>query len=133
MAKTGSKDRHETSPWEWVLGAVSMVLILGLLGYFGVQALSTEPGVPVVHASARAVRPQGDVFLVEVDLRNSGEATAAGLTLEGVLLAGDSVVERSRLTLDYLPAGGHQQLGLFFRRDPRELRLEVRAHGYQRP
>ena len=53
--------------------------------------------------------------------------------VEGELEADTGKVETSETTIDYVPAEGEQRGGLYFRQDPRRLRLKLRAHGYREP
>jgi uncharacterized protein (TIGR02588 family) len=64
---------------------------------------------------------------------NRGSSVAAGLVIEGVLSDNSSAVETSTITIDYVPSGSQRQAGLYFTRDPRTLRLQVRPKGYVDP
>ena len=72
-------------------------------------------------------------YLVPIEVTNLGGEVAAGLLVEGVLLDGDTVVETSSATFDYVPVGSLRHGGLIFREDPRAYELEVQARGYALP
>jgi uncharacterized protein (TIGR02588 family) len=118
---------------EWIVATLSAALVLGVIGfliYDGVAHPSTPPDVTV---KVDSVVPAGPGYLVLIRADNRGRNTAADLTVEGVLEADTGTVETSETTIDYVPAGGQQRGGLYFERDPRTLRLRLRAHGFRKP
>lgn len=122
-----------TSTAEWIVAAVSAVLVLGVVGYLtydGVRHPDTPPDVTV---EVDSIRSAGPGYLVLIRAVNRGRTTAADVILEGELRADTGRVEFSQAMVDYVPAGGEQGAGLYFTRDPRQLRLQVRAHGYREP
>jgi uncharacterized protein (TIGR02588 family) len=72
-------------------------------------------------------------YLVSLKIRNSGNATAAALNVEGVVKQGGTNVETSLITVDYVAAGSERDAALFFANDPRQGELSVRAKGYIEP
>ena len=122
-----------TSAAEWIVAISSAALVLALLGfliYEGVRSPGTPPDVTVEVDSIQKVGPG---YLVLFRARNSGRTAAAEVLVEGVLDADSARVETSETTIDYVPADGEQRGGLYFREDPRRLRLRLRAHGYRDP
>ena len=75
-------------------------------------------------------QPQG--FLVPFEAVNDGDATAAAVEIVGRLRLGE-LTEESRVTIDYLPAASYGRGGLWFRQDPRQGELVLRAEGYLEP
>jgi uncharacterized protein (TIGR02588 family) len=129
----GSRQEEET-PWqEWVAAAIGLALVTGTLGFLIWRALATPAAPPAVTAQVEGVHPGVHGYLVEFRVVNHGSATAAGLTVEGELWQGDRSVETSATMIDYVPARSERKGGLFFKRDPRQFRLELRPKGYQRP
>jgi uncharacterized protein (TIGR02588 family) len=122
-----------TSTAEWIVAALSAALVLGVVGfliYDGVRSPSTPPDVTI---EIDSIQQAGPGYLVLFRARNRGHSTAAEVVVEGELEADTGRVETSETTIDYVPAGGQQRAGLFFTRDPRRLRLKLRAHGYREP
>lgn len=120
------------SPLEWVVAAVSALLVLGAVGFLlrnGVQAQSPPRIILQVDSTVRV----GERWLVEFRAHNGGRTTASGVTVEGEVRGDSGEVETSRATLDYVPAQGSQRGGLYFGADPRRGRLRLRATGYERP
>jgi uncharacterized protein (TIGR02588 family) len=127
------KGAPTTSLAEWIVAAFSAVLVLGVLGfliYDGVRSPATPPDVTV---EVDSIRRAGAGYLVLFRARNSGRSTAAEVLVEGELEADSGRRETSETKIDYVPAGGEQHGGLYFRRDPQRSRLRLRAHGYRDP
>ena len=106
----------------------SSILAAALVGGPGQQG-----PVPNVTIVVDSIQQAGPGFLVIFRARNSGRKTAAGVIVEGELMSDSGRVETSETTLDYVPAGGEQRAGLYFARDPRSLKLRLRAEGYRSP
>jgi uncharacterized protein (TIGR02588 family) len=118
---------------EWIVAGLSAVLVLGVVGfliYDGVRHPSTPPDITV---EVDSIVPAGPGYLVLIRADNRGRNTAAEVTVEGELEADTGRVETSQTIIDYVPAGGQGRGGLYFQRDPRSLRLRLRAHGYREP
>jgi len=120
---------------EWIAAGIGLVLTLGILTVIGREALSGEAErPPAVEVRAERVVPVATGgFVVEVAATNRSAATAALVGIEGRLRSGDSAVETSSVTFDYVPGHATRRGGLFFREDPRAHSLELRALGYQAP
>jgi uncharacterized protein (TIGR02588 family) len=127
------RSREGTSPLEWVVAGLGTLLVLGTAGFLVRDAASGSSSPPRITVAVDSVLPAGAGYLVEFTARNGGETTAAGLVVEGEMRSGDGSVERSEVTIDFLPAGGSRRAGLFFSEDPRGHRLEIRPKGYDRP
>ena len=125
--------RGAASPLEWVVAGLSTVLVLGAAGFLLRDAVEAPPTPARITVEVDSVVPAGEGFLVEFRARNEGHTTAAGLTVEGEVQDDSGAVEKSQVTLDYVPARGTRKGGLFFTRDPRRGRLELRPQGYGRP
>jgi uncharacterized protein (TIGR02588 family) len=131
--KAPVRSAPNTSTAEWIVAAMSALLVLGVIGflvYDGVMSPKTPPDVIV---QVDSIQPAGPGYLVIFRARNSGHYTAANVIVEGELMADSGRVEASETTIDYVPAGGQQRAGLYFTRDPRSLKLRLRAHGYRDP
>lgn len=122
-----------TSRWEWVLAAVGLLLVLATVGYLVHDALFASSAPPAPVARVYRVQAQDGQYLVEIEVHNAGQATAASLSVVGRLRQGSGVVEEARTEFDYLPAGSTRRAGLFFRHDPGRYQLELGAESYQEP
>jgi uncharacterized protein (TIGR02588 family) len=127
------KQAPSTSTAEWIVAAVSALLVLGVIGflvYDGVRSADTPPDVTI---ELDSIQPAGPGYLVLFRARNGGRSTAADVIIEGELMADSGRVEASETTIDYVPPGGLERGGLYFTRDPRRLKLRLRAQGYRDP
>lgn len=131
--RDGGEGGGVQSRWEWVAAAVSTALVLAVVGYLLYDAVARPQTPPSVRVAADTVLQSGGLWLVEFRATNTGHETAAAVKVEGVLMRADSAVETSEAVLDYVPGRSVRSGGLFFQRDPRAYRLELRALGYQEP
>ncbi len=131
--KPNDDPRHKPSLLEWLMAALGLIIVVGMLGFVLAQALEGSTSPPDVTVRVQDVVQTSNGYLAQVVAENAGDETAAALTLEGELKRGDEVIETSTLTLDYLPGRARRNAGLFFRNDPREYTLEVRAKGHEKP
>lgn len=130
--ESGGDRGGAASPLEWVVAAVSALLVLGAAGFLLRSGMQPQTP-PLVTLQVDSVVRAGERWLVEFRAHNGGRTTASGLVVEGELRGGPGEVERSRATLDYVPARGSQRGGLYFGADPRRGRLRLRPLGYERP
>lgn len=117
--------------WEWVAGAVGLVLVVAAIAVLLREAAGphSPPDISVRLDSVSAAR---DVFVAHFTAANGGTEPAADVQVEGRLAAGaDTLV--SHAVLDYLPGKSSRQGGLFFPVDPRTRELRMRALGYETP
>jgi uncharacterized protein (TIGR02588 family) len=126
---------HRAGPLELVATALSALLVAGILGVLiwdafhpnAPPAFTTKPGrVAIANGSYR----------VPVNVRNSGDDAAKAVVVHLQLVASDSVLAESDLTIDWLPGNTSKELvGLFARPAsapmPTGVRAEVR--GYVTP
>jgi uncharacterized protein (TIGR02588 family) len=142
-AEQGRDERPETGQrqagappitgWEWLVAALGLLLVLTTVTYLLVQAVRGPPVPPDVVVRVDSIVPTSSAgFLVQFRAANTGDETAAGLTVVGELRDA-SGVETSRTPLDYLPGHSERGGGLFFRRDPRRATVRLWAEGYQEP
>ena len=111
---------------EWVMGGLGLVLTLAVLAVILREAMAPG-GPPVLEPSLHAVHGGPGAWRAEVEVRNTGAATAAAVEVEGRL--GE---ETASATLDYVPAGGKETATLGFAADPRA-GLELQVRGWTEP
>ena len=122
----------EISKWEWVAGAIGLVLVLAAVGYM-VRTASQPVTPPRVAVAMDSITASGSGYLVHFTARNDGRSTGANVTIEGELSAGAGSTVVSTTTLDFVPGGSSRSGGLYFGSDPRGGALELRAAGYTDP
>ena len=135
MAQDKQEDQQSGRPLiEWIAGGTGLVLTLVLLGFVGWQAVrSPEETVPEIDVQVTSISPAGEGFLVEIVASNHATQTAAGVQVEGVISGAAGSIERSSTTFDYLPGHSEARGGLFFRSNPADEGVSLRALGYHQP
>ncbi len=68
-----------------------------------------------------------------IELRNNGTTTAAALVLEGELRNGMQTVEKSTVTMNYVPAGSTRKAGIYFTNDPKSFDLILTPKSFEQP
>ena len=134
-ADRGAEGRDDRTPLlEWIAGGLGAVLTLAMIGFLGWEAYqSPADAPPAVEVSLRDIVPAGEGFVAEIAAVNLSSETAAAVDVEGVLSRDGREVERSQVTLDYVPGDSERRGGLFFAEDPSAYELELRALGYAVP
>lgn len=130
--KEQEKQKH-TPVWEWIIAAIGLMLVVVALGTMFYRAMTEESTPPNLVCSVISIEPIGNGYLVRFTVANTGNQTAAGLNVEGVLKNGGEDAETSTATLTYAPANSVRHGGLFFSKNPNEFDLQIRALGYEKP
>ena len=140
MAEEKSKDKEEnqhqrekTPVWEWIIAAGGLILVIATLGTTLYRAVIEESTPPILAISVEEIVPTPNGYLVKFRVKNTGNQTAAALTIEGELKNGADSAETSTATLAYAPANSVRQGGLFFTKNPQNFDLQIRATGYEEP
>ncbi|HJU42897.1 MAG TPA: hypothetical protein VJ691_08780 [Vicinamibacterales bacterium] len=132
MAKKKNSGAHPSTQTYW-LAAVGLVFVLGAFAMLLRESFTGGQRVADIRIRVDEILPSADGYLVSVKIENSGDATAAALNVEGVLMRGGTQVESSLVTVDYVAAGSERDAALLFSNDPRQGELTVRAKGYIEP
>ena len=119
--------------WMWGIGVLGLAIIIGSIGFMLYEATFGDSSPPDVLIEVGAVMPTRNGFLVEFRAVNEGGSTAQGLKVEAELRSGAEIVETSNTTIEYIASHSERRGGLFFRSDPRQYHLQVRAKGYESP
>ena len=136
MSHEAGKDQgniKDAPLWMWGIGLLGLVLVLGSIGFMLYQAAAGDSSPPDVTVRVGSILPIRNGFLGEFRAINEGGSTAEGLTVEGELRKGTESVETSNTTIEYVPSHSEREGGLFFRSDPRQYELRLRATGYEKP
>ena len=126
-------DRKRTPALEWIVAALGLVLVVGVVAFLVVQATHDDGAPPILSVHVDSVVTLGDsAYLVQFTAENRGRATAAGVGIVGEVGEG-AAIEQSRASVDYLPGRSTHRGGLLFRGDPRGGRARLRVEGYREP
>ncbi len=129
-----NKEQHNKTPvWEWIIAAAGLILVVGSIGLTLYRAITEETTPPILEFSIDSIEPTANGYLVKFQVKNTGNQTAAALTVEGELKNGADSAETSSATLAYAPANSVRRGGLFFTKNPQQFDLQIRATGYEEP
>lgn len=129
----GAEAAGRPAALEWIVGLVSLLLVAAMAGFILVQGLTDDDAPPALRAMPGAVAAVGDRFRVEFRVVNRGDAAAAAVAVAGELRDGDTVVEASAATLDYVGGNSERGGGLMFTADPARYTLQLAVEGYADP
>lgn len=133
MTKDRSRGEREEriSRWEWVTGALGLLLVVAALWVLLRDA--GEPSSPVrLTVAMDSVTGGPGNYVAHVTVRNAGSLPARSTVIEGVLAPGGEGA-RSQVTIDLIPSHSRHTAGLVFPRDPRGGALRLRVLGYADP
>ncbi len=136
MTKKKNDARRVEKNWlEWVVFGLGLALVAGTLGYLVYDGVTDAGRPPAVEVRLGEPRPTGHNFIVPVTVRNHGDETAEGVTVEVTLeaAAAGAEPERSEFTVAFLPRRATREGWVAFRTDPRAGRLTPRVLGYEKP
>jgi uncharacterized protein (TIGR02588 family) len=130
-AASESPREERISRWEWVAGAIGLVLVLVALVVLVREALApaSPPDLSVRTDSVRAGR---DVYVVHFTVANDGRSPAMEVEVEGRLVDGADTLTAAA-SIRYVPGNSRRGGGLLFPVDPASRQLHVRAVGYEEP
>jgi len=132
-SKSSASKSPASRPWlEWAVAGIGLAVTVGVLIVLALSALAPA-SPPALTVRATSVVPVAAGFRVEVEVRNSGRQTAAGVEVEGVLTPLTGPPETATATLGYVPGGGIETVNLLFRADPRAGALELTVRGWSEP
>ncbi|WP_274426036.1 TIGR02588 family protein [Chelativorans sp. YIM 93263] len=135
QAQQAPKDGGSSQPSiiEWIVGTVSALLTLAMIGFLSYHAFEKQNTIPQLAVVVEEIRPVDDVYHAAFRIVNEGNATAAGVLVVGELRSGGEVVEEREVTFDYVPSLSERQGALIFENDPSTHNLQIEPHGYSEP
>lgn len=135
-AAAGKKAAPQATPfWEKVVGAVGLLIVLGVVGFLLYEALQPQTAAEIV-TEVKGVTPQAGGYLVDFVASNQGRQTAASVTIEGALYdpaQGDEPVETAEITFDYIPDQSDRSGSFVFEHDPRQYAVRLQVKGFMDP
>src|SRR5262245_60879011 len=130
---TAQESINSTPLLEWIVAGFGLVLLLGVLSLLLADAWVNRGAAADVAVEVESTTRVANGYRTSFKAINRGGETAAGVVIEGEIRRNGGMVERSWITLDYLPAGSEKQGAFFFTEDPRRFELTIRALGYEKP
>lgn len=118
---------------EWSVFAFSCVQVAGVLGYL-IYAASTLGNSPAnIEIKVGASSSHGEYFRVPLEIENTGDHTAEGVTMEIALEAGGKEIEKNEFEISFLPRGSKREAEVTFKQNPRQGKIRARVLGYEKP
>lgn len=125
-------DKEEVSRYEWLAAALGALVFIGLVGYFGREALREDSDAPDIAVQVDSISRASAGWIAHLKATNSGGA-ATSVRIVGELTHNDTIVETSDVTLDLIGRSSSQSAGLYFSRDPAQHVLRVRPVSFVTP
>lgn len=118
---------------EWVALAVSVLAVVGVVGFLVVDGFQDEgrPPLPVVELRATDAYETEHGWLVPATVTNGGDSAAEALVLRATAEVGGEA-EESELTVDFLPAGTEVEVTFGFSAAP-DGDVSVQVIGFRLP
>ena len=132
---SNGKSVEATAPhWiEWATGAVSAIIVLGVIIWIGKDGFTDHDKSPDLHGTVSQTEERSGGFQVLFKIRNDASATASEVRVVGEIKDQDKVLESAETVLDYVP--GHSKVGggLIFRQSPAGKALNIRVTAFDEP
>lgn len=120
---------------EWVVFAISLVLVITTLGYLvydGATFSNTPPNIELKLGKAQAQAENR--YIVPVNATNRGDTTAEGVQIEVTLNSGGKEQENAQFEIAFLPRHSTGEGWVTFTTDPRTVdKIEARVLGWEKP
>jgi uncharacterized protein (TIGR02588 family) len=120
-------------PSEWIAASAGAALLLASIAILVYSAATSPHPLPRLSVRVASIEEAGEQYLVMIEVSNEGGSTAAEAPIEAELGQHGQVLERSEVTIDFVPPKSKRQAGVFFRRDPKSYELTLRISGYREP
>jgi uncharacterized protein (TIGR02588 family) len=149
--RTGTKGRDETretsgqqtertddkgrSVAEWTTFAISLVILIGIVGMITWLSFRGEERPPIitVEVQMEQVRQEESGYYVPVLIRNEGDGTVEDAVVQGELDTGQGQPESVDLTVTFLAGGEEVQGTMVFQEDPAQGELTTGIASYKEP
>jgi uncharacterized protein (TIGR02588 family) len=131
MKTTSKIAKH---PLEWIVFAVSLALVAGIVGFLAWDAVQEEDSPAVLSVELGRPEPRGSgTWAVPVTVRNRGDETAENVNVEVTLETPGAEPETADFEAAFVPRRSKSEGWVMFRNDPSRGKLSGRAVGYETP
>lgn len=123
----------EKNRLEWIVFAVSLLLVAATFGYLIREALTTRKSPPDIVVALGEPRVGSAGFMVPVVATNRGGRTAEDVQITVTLELPGGSSQGSAILIPFLPRESKRQGWATFHSDPRSGTLRVSGVGFQSP
>jgi uncharacterized protein (TIGR02588 family) len=120
-------------PVEWIVFAVSLVLVAGTVGLLAWDAVQGEDSPAALSIELGRPEPREGTWAVPVTVRNRGDMTAENVNVEVTLETPGAAPETAEFEAAFVPRQSKREGWVTFRSDPSRGKLSGRAAGYSTP
>lgn len=131
--KKENGQKRETPFLEWVFAVIGLILVVSVIGFLVYNVAVNEGKSAELNIEVEEIVQNNKGFLVKFVLENTGDETAADVTIEGKLKKGEESVETGDVTVDYVPSHSKKKGGMFFTENPHNFDLQIHAKGFNEP
>ena len=118
---------------EWTVFAISLVLVVGTLGFLIRESLVAAGGAPEVVARLGAPKPAAGGWMVPVEVTNLGEGTAEDVKVTVILELPEAQPEEAELDIAFLPRDSRRNGWVSFRGEPGRGSLRLGPIAFEVP
>lgn len=119
---------------EWIVFAVSLALVVSMLGYLVYDGAKVPAATPSIEFELGKPQPKLNYFIVPVAVTNRGDETAEGVHVEVVLESGGQEKESADFEIAFLPRQSTREGWVTFQTDPRTVeQMQARVLGFEKP
>ncbi len=119
---------------EWLVFALSLVLVLCTLGYLVYDGATSAKTPANIQLELGKPQPQANHFMIPVSVTNSGDTTAETVQIEVTLENSGQEQENAQLEIALLPRHSKREGWVTFQTDPRTVEeMTARVLGFEQP
>lgn len=120
---------------EWLVFAISLVLVIITLGYLVYDGATFSKAPPNIELELGTAQAQAENrYIVPVNAINHGDTTAEGVQIEVTLNNGGEEQENAQFEIAFLPRHSQREGWVTFTIDPRTVEeIEARVLGLEKP
>ena len=127
-----SKDRNAKNVLEWVVFAISSLLVAGVVGFLVWSTLAGNGKLAAFNIEIGSVTTLPESSVVQVKVTNTGSQTAAEVNLS-IVARYPGGEKETGLTIDFIPRGGTRDGYAVFQGQGTPEDITARVQGYIEP
>lgn len=118
---------------EWLVFGISLLLVLGTLGFLGYDATQQTGNPPDIVVELGTPQQASQHYLVPVSVTNKGDDIAEEVTVQVSLERAGEEPEDAEFTVAMLPRDATREGWVTFTDDPSSGTMQIHVLGFERP